>query len=68
LTDDVLYTGEENDAGVGLGRRPRLLDTWTSLLHIVVKRVRNSTARFCFAFYSTGGPAYDSVNTCIFII
>jgi hypothetical protein len=32
LTDDVLYTGEETDAGVGLGRRRRLLDVCISLL------------------------------------
>jgi len=34
-----------------------------SLLHNVVKRVRNSTARFRCAFCSTDGPAYDSAHT-----
>jgi len=56
LTDDLLYV-------YGLGRRRRLLDIWILLLHIVVKRVRNSTPRFRSAFYSTDGPAYDSAPT-----
>jgi hypothetical protein len=61
VIDDVLYTGEETDAGIGLGRRRRLLDIWISLLHIV-KRVRNSTARFLCVFDSTE----DSLNVqCI---
>jgi hypothetical protein len=51
-----MYTAEEIDAGVGLGRRRRLVDVWISLLHIVVKRVRNSTARFRCVFGSTDGP------------
>jgi hypothetical protein len=33
------------------------------LFHIVVKRVRNGTARFRCAFCSTDGTAYDSAHT-----
>jgi hypothetical protein len=33
-----------------------------SLLHNVVKRVRNSTARFRCDFWSTDGPVYDSAH------
>jgi hypothetical protein len=36
---------------------------WILLLRIVVKRVRNSSARFRCAFCSTAGPAYDSAHT-----
>jgi hypothetical protein len=39
-----------------------------SLLHNVVKRVRNSTTKFLCAFCSTDGPAYDSARTSILII
>jgi hypothetical protein len=34
-----------------------------SLLHNVVKRVRNSTESFRCAFCSTEGPTYDSAHT-----
>jgi hypothetical protein len=50
-----MYTWEETNAGVGSGRRNRLLDMWISLLHIGVKRVRNNTARFRCVFGSTDG-------------
>jgi hypothetical protein len=40
---DILYGGHKSDAGVGSGRRRRFL-MWISLLHNVVKRVRNRTA------------------------
>jgi hypothetical protein len=50
LTDDVFHTEEETDAIFGLERRHRLSDIWISLLLIVVKLVRNSSARFLFAF------------------
>jgi len=44
---DMLFGGHKSDAGVGLGRRClffRLI--WISLLHNVVKCVRNRIARF----------------------
>jgi len=42
---------------VSSGRRRRLLDIWISLLHIVVKRVRNSTARFHCVFSTASRTA-----------
>jgi hypothetical protein len=54
---DVLYTREETDAGVGSGRRRRLLDSYGfRFYNIVVKCVRNITARFRCVFGSTDGP------------
>jgi hypothetical protein len=52
---DILYVGHKSDAGVGSGRRRQIFRLiWISLLHyVVVKRVRNRTARFCYAFGST---------------
>jgi hypothetical protein len=55
---DIFYGGHKSNAGVGSERRRRLLD-----FHIVVKRVRNSTAVFRCAFCSTDGTTYDSEKT-----
>jgi hypothetical protein len=41
---------------------------WIALLHIVVKRVRNSTARFRCAFCNRDVPVYDYARTSILII
>jgi hypothetical protein len=48
---DILYGGHKSNAGVGSGRRRRFFSlTWISLLHNVVKRVRNRTERFRCVF------------------
>jgi hypothetical protein len=52
----TLYGGQKSDASVGSGRRRRFFRlVWVSLLHNVVKRVRNRTALFRCVFGSTGG-------------
>jgi hypothetical protein len=51
---DTLYAVHKGDAGVGSGRRRRFLGwLWISLLHNVVKHVRNRTARFRCVFGRT---------------
>jgi hypothetical protein len=50
----ILCGGHKSDAGVCSGRRRRFL-VWISLLHIVVKPVRNRTGRFRYVFGSADG-------------
>jgi len=64
LTDMIYCTPDKETTSAsvqGLYVDFRLI--WVLLLHIVLKHVQNSTARFRCAFCSTDGPAYGSAPT-----